>query len=378
MMENKSKSYLNLTTVRMSEGKEDQIKVELPPQPAWVQAIRKIPGRQWVPADRCWYFPEDTKSVALFCFYFRDIPVEVQSPNLYVKYTMLKQLKALYDFEALQRLSEALTRKGYSLKTQKAYKGHAQRFVQQLDKPLNEITSQEIHAYVLHLLEKQHSHSLVSQAISALRFWISEVEGRMDFTRTWVRPKKQKKLPSVLTQKEVLRILKNITSIKHKMIITLLYSSGLRIGEVVRLQKRDVDPERKVIHIRQGKGKKDRYTVLSTSAYQMLIAYMKVTPIENYLFPGGEGLHKPITERSVQHVFDRAKQAASILKHATVHTLRHSFATHLLEEGTDLRYIQELLGHASPKTTEIYTHVSVKDIRRIKSPLDRIVEEGDE
>jgi integrase/recombinase XerD len=175
---------------------------------------------------------------------------------------------------------------------------------------------------------------------------------------------------------EVMRLLGTIQNLKHRAILTLVYSSGLRIGEVVNIKRKDIDPIRKTIHIRQGKGRKDRYTVLSNAAHQLLDQYMKNTYVEAYLFPGREGLNKPIQVRTIQHVFERAKKAAGIIKPATVHTLRHSFATHLLEEGTDLRYIQELLGHASLKTTEIYTHVSIKDIRRIKSPLDRIIESG--
>jgi integrase/recombinase XerD len=200
----------------------------------------------------------------------------------------------------------------------------------------------------------------------------------LGFSKIWVRPKPQKKLPTVLSISEVLRLLAVIQNLKHRAILTLVYSSGLRIGEVVKLKHQDVDPDRKTIHIRQGKGRKDRYTVLSTAAYLLLERYMKSTCLEEYLFPSGEGFNKPIHVRTVQHVFEKARRSAGIVKPATVHTLRHSFATHLLEEGTDLRYIQELLGHASSKTTEIYTHVSIKDVRRIKSPLDRISDLGGE
>ncbi|MBD0380184.1 tyrosine-type recombinase/integrase [Paenibacillus sp. WST5] len=276
----------------------------------------------------------------------------------------------------MTRLKEMLKRKGYSEKTTKAYLGHAERLLLQLVVPFESITSQHIHSYVMHLLEQQHSHSYISQAISALRFWICEVEGRRDFPNNWIRPKIQKKLPSVLSQHEVMLILQTVTNLKHQVILTLIYSAGLRVGEVVKLRKKDIDPYRKVIHIRQGKGKKDRYTVLSRVAYELLTQYQAQEQIVDYLFPGEEGQSKPITERSVQYVFERAKRTTGITKPATVHTLRHSFATHLLEAGTDLRYIQELLGHASPKTTEIYTHVSIKDVSRIKSPLDQITEEG--
>lgn len=231
---------------------------------------------------------------------------------------------------------------------------------------------EHIKSYLERLVHANHSSIYVNQAISALRFWLCESEARPWFNSCWVRPKRQKKLPTVLTPREVLQILKAVNNLKHRTILTLIYSSGLRVGEAVNLKRSDVDPARGVIHIRQGKGGKDRYTVLSGLAYQWLERYLKETPVANYLFPSGDHLHKPLTVRSVQQCFDRPRRKAGIEKPATVHTLRHSFATHLLEEGTDLRYIQELLGHASPKTTEIYTHVSVKDIRKIKSPLDRI------
>ena len=151
----------------------------------------------------------------------------------------------------------------------------------------------------------------------------------------------------------------------------LIYSAGLRVGEVVRLKPEDIDSERNLIHIRQAKGNKDRYTILSQTALTALNLYLELYRPEKWLFPGAQpGSH--LTERSVQKFFDIARDRAGITKDVSVHTLRHSFATHLLEAGTDLRYIQELLGHQSSKTTEIYTHVSKRDIGRIQSPLDRL------
>ncbi|MCJ8013196.1 tyrosine-type recombinase/integrase [Paenibacillus sp. KQZ6P-2] len=158
---------------------------------------------------------------------------------------------------------------------------------------------------------------------------------------------------------------------KHRAVLTLIYSAGLRISEAVHLRVPDLDAERGTIHVRQAKGRKDRYTLLSQTAYKLMEQYIRIERPENWLFPGGTD-GRPITVRTIQHVFEKAKQKAGIQKQATVHTLRHSFATHLLEAGTDIRYIQELLGHESSKTTEIYTHVSIRDIRRIQSPLDRM------
>jgi len=279
----------------------------------------------------------------------------------------------------LQRLSERMRRKGYSRNSEKAYLGHANRFLDQLDVPIDDVTPGHVQGYVMSMMRNGSSHVYINQAISALKFWICEVEGRRGFQKVWVFPKREKKLPTVLSMSEVKRILDSVPNMKHKTILTLVYSAGLRIGEVVKLKREDVDPARKTLHIRQGKGRKDRYTILSATAYKMLELYLSRTSVDQFLFPSGESLAKPIHVRSVQHVFDRAKRLAGITKPATVHTLRHSFATHLLEEGTDLRYIQELLGHSSSKTTEIYTHVSIKDVRRIKSPLDRMIErEGGE
>jgi integrase/recombinase XerD len=185
---------------------------------------------------------------------------------------------------------------------------------------------------------------------------------------------KEKKRPEVLSYQEVAKILKVITNLKHRAILFLVYSAGLRVGEVVNLKISDIDSDRMLIHVKQGKGKKDRYTVLSQIALDELRIYVKRYRPDDWLFQGGDGKGH-LTERSVQKVFDKARTAAGIKKDVSVHTLRHSFATHLLEGGTDLRYIQELLGHSSSKTTEIYTHVTEKSISKIQSPLDRLMAE---
>jgi len=170
----------------------------------------------------------------------------------------------------------------------------------------------------------------------------------------------------------VLRLLDSQCNPKHRVIIALLYAGGLRVGEVVRLRVSDIDSERMMIRVRQGKGRKDRYALLPRTIIDDLPVYWKAHRPSKWLFRGGRhGRH--LTERSVQKVFARAVAAVGIRKRVTVHTLRRSFATHLLEGSTDLRYIQELLGHKSSKTTKIYTHVSSKDLVRIGSPLDTLL-----
>ncbi|MDI9512668.1 MAG: tyrosine-type recombinase/integrase [Bacillota bacterium] len=192
------------------------------------------------------------------------------------------------------------------------------------------------------------------------------------------RPKKEKKLPEILSKNEISKLLKAVKNLKHKAILYLVYSAGLRVGEVVKLKPTDIDSDRMLIPIIQGKGKKDRYTILSETALSILRQYVKVYKPEHWLFPG-QHPDKHLTERSVQKVFDNARIDAKIRKDVSVHNLRHSFATHLLEGGVNLRYIQELLGHSSSKTTEIYTHVTQKNLSNIISPLDTIMmnkEEG--
>lgn len=210
----------------------------------------------------------------------------------------------------------------------------------------------------------------MNQAISALKFYSKHVLNLKE-TAPYIRPKKENKLPNVLSLDEVMIILKAVDNMKHQAILYLTYSSGLRVSEVVRLRIEDCDHARQVLRVRQGKGRKDRITLLSDAAFRLVRKYIDQEKPEPWLFPGQTpGRH--LTERSVQKVFEKALSASGVMKQVGIHALRHSFATHLLENGIDLRYIQELLGHQSSRTTERYTHVSVKDIRRIQSSLDRM------
>ncbi|TNJ41948.1 tyrosine-type recombinase/integrase [Tamlana fucoidanivorans] len=184
------------------------------------------------------------------------------------------------------------------------------------------------------------------------------------------RPDKDKKLPNVLSKSEIKTLLDNIQNIKHKTLLSLVYSAGLRIGEALTLKPNNIDYERRLIHIKAAKGRKDRYTLLSSSIIPLLHTYINHYNPKKHLFEGRNG--EPYTQVSARQVLKQALQRANITKYATLHTLRHSFATHLLESGTDIRYIQELLGHNSPKTTMIYTHVSSTNLMDIKNPFDTL------
>lgn len=184
------------------------------------------------------------------------------------------------------------------------------------------------------------------------------------------RPKKERKLPEVLSKEEIKDILDSIQNLKHKTLLTLIYSAGLRIGEALNIRINDIDSRRMIFHIKSAKGKKDRYTLLSNNFLELLRLYYKTYKPKEYLFEGQKG--GTYSTSSAQNILKKAAKISNIIKPITLHTLRHSFATHLLENGTDIRYIQTLLGHSSPKTTMIYTHVSETSIRNIKNPFDNL------
>jgi integrase/recombinase XerD len=183
------------------------------------------------------------------------------------------------------------------------------------------------------------------------------------------RPRREKRLPNVLSKEEVKAILEAHNNLKHKVMLSLIYSCGLRCGELLALEPIHIDSKRNIILIKNSKGKKDRIVPLSQKILEMLRTYYKLYKPKRYLFEG-QTSGMPYDKRSLQLVLKQALNKTKIIKPVTLHWLRHSYATHLLENGTDLRYIQEILGHSSSKTTEIYTHVSTNSIQRIKSPFD--------
>lgn len=238
-------------------------------------------------------------------------------------------------------------------------------------KPLEEITREEITDYLRYLVEERRvSTSFQNQAINAIKFYYEKVLGRQRETFYIERPRKEKFLPSVLSEEEVKAIIGAIGNLKHKCLIMTAYSAGLRVSELLNLRISDIDSKRMLIRVSQGKGRKDRVTLLSIKLLGLLRQYYKEYRPKEYLFEGIMGGQYAI--RSVQNILKRACIDAGILKHCSMHTLRHSFATHLLEHNTDIRYIQELLGHSNPRTTQIYTHITTRGLDQLRSPLDSI------
>ena len=273
----------------------------------------------------------------------------------------------------LERVRDALMVRGYSPRTRKVYLGHLRRFLVWCGEGVPRLPDEPAErgeAYILELIKRQGiSRSYQNQVVSALRFLCESVLGQPKLALKIPRPRKEHRLPAVLSQGEVARFLKKARNPKHRALLMLLYSAGLRVGEVVRLKPSDLDPERGLVRVSRGKGRKDRYTLLAQRAVEAVGIYRDAYSTDRWLFPGDRpGRH--LTTRSVQRIVKNAAAAAGIEKRVTAHTLRHSFATHLLEGGTNLRIIQELLGHQSSRTTQIYTHVAQSTIESVRSPLD--------
>ena len=233
-----------------------------------------------------------------------------------------------------------------------------------------ELSVEEIREYLRYLMEeKKASQSALVQAYSALKFFFEKTLDRPWNASRIPRSKQRKKLPGVLSREEVESIFSATGNLKHRAILMTIYSAGLRVGEVTRLKVADIDSERMTIRVNEGKGLKDRYTLLGKRTLEVLRLYWKVCMPSEWLFPG-KVASEPVSISCVQRMFKASLHKAGIKKKASVHTLRHSFATHLLEGGTDLYYIQRLLGHKSASTTSVYLHITGRDFSKIRSPID--------
>lgn len=325
--------------------------------PEIIRLIKTIPLRKWSASNKFWHIPYDENAIKNLSEQFSD---------------KLEFIKQINTEDLVTEYIETMKLMNYSEATVKTYRLHFLRFLKHVsDTELKDITKEQIRQYLLYLVqEKNYSTSAQNQAINSIKFYYEKVLGNPVEKYYVPRPRKEKKLPEVLSEEEVTKILKQINNLKHKCIIYLIYSAGLRLTEVVHLKITDIHSDRKQIFIRSAKGNKDRYGILSDTILELLREYYKVYKPVDWLF---EGLpEQQYSKRKIQRILKTAVEKAGVKKKATIHTLRHSFATHLLEHGTDLRYIQELLGHKSSKTTEIYTHVTHVAKNRIISPLDNL------
>lgn len=274
-----------------------------------------------------------------------------------------------------QRMLEDMRIRNLTPRTQETYLSQVSRFAKHFNKSPEKLGSEEIREYQLYLISKKVSWSLFNQAVCALRFLYLKTL-KMDVGIEEIPfPKKPKKLPEVLSPIEVATLLQQVSDYRNQVALTTIYSCGLRLQECLHLKVRDIDSSRMTVRVEQGKGMKDRYVMLSEKLLKLLREHYKtVRPRSEYLFPSARDPQKPMNESRVQRGFRKALKRLGWKKRVSVKTLRHCFATHLLEAGRDVRVIQELLGHQSVSTTQRYTHVSSVNIQKTVSPLDLLPE----
>lgn len=352
-------------TIQVIAGEPGRLIVQFPYSSERVAAIKAVPGRRWHPEEKYWTVPHTQEAIermrALFTTDRVVMAAAVRAAS--------SELSVGEVNKVVTALDEELTLRGYSDSTRDNYRLQLQRFLRWLRRDPATATKEELRAYLLDIMDNGLSASYMRQARAALVVVYESLLEQPEKVADLPSAKADKQLPTVLSREEVERLLKVTSSLMGEALLTLIYSAGLRVGEAIRLKASDILSDRGQIRVRGGKGKKDRYTVLADQALDVLRRYYRRRQPAERLFPGRDA-GKHISERSARRIFNRAKKRARINTEATIHTLRHSFATHLYEERVDIRIIQELMGHARIETTLRYVHVGRRAAERVRSPLD--------
>jgi integrase/recombinase XerD len=333
-------------------------------KPEWNNLVRTFAGAKWSYTLKGWHIADNEANRNLL-----GIP-------LAEKYYTPKDTNE-FAVDAPMRIEEFvrwMRSKRYSEQTINVYADAIKILLKFFShKRIEEINNKDIILFNNDYIRKNnYSASYQNQVVNAVKLFFTVIKNTAMDIETVHRPKREKKIPNVLSKEEVSAILGALNNLKHKTMLALIYSCGLRCGELLKIKLTDVDAKRNLLRVNQAKGRKDRLSPLSDKTIAMLREYVKAHKPQTYLF---EGMQQgtPYDARSLQYVLKAAVLKANIKKPVTLHWLRHSYATHLLENGTDLRYIQEILGHSSSKTTEIYTHVSTRNLRNIVSPFDSLM-----
>jgi integrase/recombinase XerD len=336
---------------------------------------------RWSKTMNCWYVPfSKTLSNELFQLlrgiaYLND--KDLKKEALPEPVHALSNLEAgVLNIEGIKKVEELkgwMRSKRYSESTISTYTDALRAFLKYCNKPVSNISNQDLISFNNeYILANKLSASFQNQVVNAVKLFLRIVENKKIDVELIHRPKRAKVLPNVLSKEEVRLILNAHNNLKHKVMLSLIYSCGLRCGELLSLKPEHIDSKRNLLLIKQAKGRKDRIVPLSTKIIDMLRQYFISCKPQVYLFEG-QKKGEPYDVSSLQKVLKQSLEKVSINKPVTLHWLRHSYATHLLENGTDLRYIQEILGHSRSTTTEIYTHVSTKSIQNIVSPFDYLL-----
>jgi site-specific recombinase XerD len=378
----KHQTHSVITLKHLLIKQEKQIGIKFYPNKMVQTIIKGLPNVKWSKKYDMAYVLNTKQNVYTIFENFRGV-AWINSGNFFNKKTNAKGNESIslvhYRARVLpkeyrvcpEEFLQKLELKQYALSTSKTYIQLFELFINHFkNKELIQIDEEQIRKYIQGLVQQGKSTSYINQTINSIKFYYEVVLGMPNRFYNVERPLKKEKLPKVISLEEVGKIITNTNNIKHWCIVSLLYSSGLRRGELLNLKLEDIDSKRMVINVINGKGGKDRLTILSETVLKDLRTYFKVWQPETYLFEGIKG--KQYSGVSVSKIIHNASKKANIRKKVTPHMLRHSFATHLLEAGTDLRYIQTILGHSSTRTTEIYTQVAISNIKTIQSPIEML------
>lgn len=353
---------------------EDRIYVKFDYNVEVIDLIKTFDGYYWHPGKKLWSINGGRENQRLFIntLIIRDykpIAVDIyQQVSNITKPNIYKPTSQVIP----QEFMNYLILKNYSKNTIRIYTEHIVMFIDKFkDQDVTKLTIDDFTKYVQSIMSQtNYSRSYQNQMINALRLYYRVMHNRELDKFELPRPKKDKILPIVFSRDEIISLIKNTCNLKHKTIIILIYGTGIRLGESINILLKDVDFNRKLIHVRAGKGKKDRIVPLPEILVKQLDVYLKQYLPKEYLFEGLK--NQQYSPRSVQKIFKQALARTDIQKNASVHSLRHTFATHALEDGIDIRLVQEILGHSNIKTTEIYTHITNATILNIQSPIDKL------
>ncbi len=345
-----------------------------------IDKIKTIDGAKWSQSIKCWYIPKNEFKLNPF--------FNTLKPIAFIDYSKLQTTTNNPSSKEMKRekpkkkevvflpegYKDLLDQKRYSESTKSTYINYFEDFMRYFKgKVLDEISTMQINQYILELIRKNKiSSSQQNQRINAIKFYFEKVIRKEKVFYDIKRPRKTRSLPKVITEFELQRMLEHSGNVKNKVIIGLLYSAGLRRSEIINLRKQDIVSDKMMIFVRGGKGKKDRQTILSKYMSNIIPKYYELFKPNYWVLEGPN--RTQYSASSVGQIVKRVGRRAEVSIEVTPHILRHSFATHLLENGINLRYIQELLGHENSKTTEIYTHVSKKSLANISSPLDNFLD----
>jgi len=357
---------------------------------ASVSRIKQVPDRIYDKHYRKWILPWSKKTYEQLKLYYHEMDYQVidrvpQAAKIYEKelrthrekLQFLQNKYPLWFREKIITYSQMMVRQRYSWKSITSYTGKLARYIEfYKGQDIDQLTDSEANQYLSHIAKMEVSNSLINITLSAIKLYYQKIAFQSNFYLDRLeRPRKGKTLPTILSVREVDSMFKSIKNLKHLSLLYVIYGGGLRLAEVLNLRVQDILWDRNQIHIKSGKGNKDRMVMLSQTLKELLQRYFNDYKPQYWLFEGADRKSK-YTASSVQKMVKTAASKAGISRKVSPHTLRHCFATHLMDNGTDTRYIQELLGHKDIRTTLIYTHVTTSSIKSIESPLDQIKRSG--